>query len=246
MSESAGAEASALSTDNLSMAERMVGIVRRPRSTFAAIAVSPRWAAPLALLFVVYFAVSAGLFATKVGRQALVDQWENTAIAFGQRVDDARYAELVGWSEQATAYAAVMSFVTGPAAAVLLAGLLFGWFTGLRGGIASYRQVLAVVASASVILMLRYLLAAPLNYARETMASPMTLATVFTIVDQGSLAARFFSLLDVFVLWWLVVLATGVAVLYRQRTRSLAALFIGVYAAFALVMAGVIAALGGV
>jgi hypothetical protein len=228
------------------MAERMVGVLRRPRSTFAAIAVSPRWAAPLVLLFGVYFAVSAGLFATEVGRQALVDQWENMALAFGQPVDDARYAELVRWSEQSTAYAAVMSFVTGPAAALVLAGLLFGWFTGVRGGIASYRQVLAVVASASVILMLRHIVTAPLNYVRETMASPTTLAAVFTVVDQASLAARFFSLLDVFVLWWLFVLATGVAVLYRRRTRSVAMAFIGVYAAFALAMAGVIAALGGV
>jgi hypothetical protein len=106
--------------------------------------------------------------------------------------------------------------------------------------------VLAVVASASVILMLRHIVTAPLNYVRETMASPTTLAAVFTVVDQASLAARFFSLLDVFVLWWLFVLATGVAVLYRRRTRSVAVAFIGVYAAFALAMAGVIAALGGV
>ena len=246
MSESAGAEASALSTDNLSTAERIVGVVRRPRSTFAAIAASPRWAAPLVLLFAVYFAVSAGLFATAVGRQALVDQWENTAIAFGQPVDDVRYAELVRWSERGTAYAAVTSFVTGPAAAVLMAGVLFGWFTGVRGGIASYRQVLAVVASASVILMLRYLVAAPIIYARESMASPTTLATFFTVVNQSSFAARFFSLLDVFVLWWLVVVATGIAVLYRLRVKPVAAVLIGVYAALALAMAGGMAALGGV
>ena len=155
MSESAGAEASALSTDNLSTARRILGVVRRPRSTFAAVAVSPGWVAPLALLFAVYFALSAGLFATEVGRQALVDQWESAAIAFGQPVDDARYAELVRWSDRGTVYAAVTSFVTGPLAAVVLASVLFGWFTGIRGGTASYRQVLAVVAYASVILMLR-------------------------------------------------------------------------------------------
>jgi hypothetical protein len=224
----------------------MLGVVRRPRSTFAAIAVSPRWAALLALLFVVYFGVSAGLFATNVGRQALVDQWENTAIAFGQPVDEARYAELVRFSEHATGYAAATSFLTGPVAALLLASVLFGWFTGVKGGTASYGQVLAVVASASAILMLRSLVAAPLHYARETMASPTTLATIFSIVDQGSMVARVFSLLDVFVLWWLVVLATGMAVLYRLRTRSLAVLFIGVYAAFALITAGVMAAVAGV
>jgi hypothetical protein len=219
------------------MAGRLLGVVRRPRSTFAAIAVSPRWAAPLVLLFAVYFGVSTALLATPEGRQALVDQWENTAIAFGQTVDDARYAELVRWSARGTSYAALTSFLTGPAAMVLMAGLLFGWFTGIRGGIASYGQVLAVVSSASVILMLRYLVVAPIIYARESMASPTTLATFFTIVDQSSPAARLFSFLDVFALWWLVVVAIGVAVVYRQRARSVAALLIGAYAAMALVMA---------
>jgi hypothetical protein len=246
VSGSAGAEASALSTDNLSTAGRILGVVRRPRSIFAAIAVSPRWAAPLVLLFAVYFVVSAGLFATDVGRQALVDQWESTAIAFGQPVDDARYAELVRWSERGTAYAAMMAFVTGPAAAVLLATVLFGWFTGVHGGIASYGQVLGVVAHAAVILMLRHVVTAPINYARETMASPTTLATFFRLVDQGSLATRFFALIDFFVVWWLVVLATGIAVLYRERTRPVLALFVGVYAGIALVLAAVMAALGGV
>jgi hypothetical protein len=224
----------------------MLGVVRWPRSTFAAVIASPHWAALLALLFAVYFLVSAAFLATEVGRQALVDQWENTALAFGQPVDDARYAELMRLSERGAVYAAIMAFTTGPAAAVLLAVLLFGWFSWVRGGTAAVGQVLAVVANASVILMLRHMVAAPLNYARETMASPTTLGALFPTADQASAIARFLAFIDLFVVWWLIVLATGTAVLYRQRVRSVAALFMGVYAAVALAMAGIMAALGGV
>jgi hypothetical protein len=241
----AGAEASAPSSDNLSTAGRVLGVVRRPRSTFAAIVRSPRSAGLLALLFAVYFLVSAALFSTDVGQLALVDQWESTAIAFGQPVDDARYAEFQRLSERGVSYAALTALASGPAAAVILALVLFGWFTGVRGGRASFGQVLAVVAAAAAILMLRHLVTAPLNYALETAASPTTLVGLFTI-DQGSPVARFLSLVDLFVLWWLVVLAVGIAVLYRQPTRNVLVLFAGVYAAIALALTGAMAVLGGV
>jgi len=242
----AGAATSASTSDNLSTAGRIIGILRRPRSTFEAAVSAPRWAGLLLLLFVVYFGVSAGLFSTGVGQQALVDQWENTAIAFGQPVDDARYAEWQSQSEQAMPYAALTAAATGPGAALLLATVLFGWFTLLRGGRASFAQVLTVVACASVILMLRYLVAGPFQYARESLASPTTLGLVFRVMDQGSPAARFVALIDVFVVWWLVVLSIGMSVLYKLRTRNLLLQFLAVYVGIALVLTATMAALGGV
>lgn len=246
MSGPAGAATSASTTDNLSTAGRILGILRRPRSTFEAAVAAPQWAGLLLLLFVVYFGVSAGLLSTEVGQQALVDQWENTAIAFGQPVDDARYAEWQSLSERATPYAALMALATGPGAAVLLAVVLFGWFTLIRGGKASFGQVLTVVACASVVLMLRYLVSAPISYARETLASPTTLGLVFRVMDQGSPAARFIALIDVFVLWWLVVLAIGTGVLYRLRTRNVFVSFLAVYVGIAVLLTVTMAVLGGV
>jgi hypothetical protein len=221
----------------------MVGAVRRPGLTFEAVVRRPRSAGLLIVLFVVYFLASAALFATDVGRQALVDQWENTAIAFGQPLDDARYAELQQLSEQAFPYAAGTALLRGPVAAVVLAFVVFGWFSGVRRGRGSYRQVLAVVATASTILMLRQLIAAPLSYLRETMASATTLSRLMPMVDPASPPARFLSLIDLFVVWWLTVVAIGVAVLYQQRRRDVAMLLLGVYAVVAVVLTGVMAAL---
>ena len=243
-SGSAQAEASASSPDNLSLMARLSGIVGRPRATFEAVAAAPRPAAPLALLFLVPFAMLAMFFATDVGQQALVDQWERTAIAFGQPVDDAQYEELKAWSERGTAYAALTALATGPVAAVALATLLFTIFTGVRGGAASYGQVLGVTAYAGVILVLRHVISGPLNYVRETMASPTALVLFFTMVDEASPVARFFGIIDVFVLWWLVVLAIGSSVIYGQPMRRFAAQLLGAYAGIALLLAGAMALLG--
>ncbi len=222
----------------------MAGVVRRPRRTFEAIAAVPRSGLLLVLLFVLPFAAAAAFLSTEVGEQALVDQWERTAIAFGQPVDDARYAEFQDLSQRGTEYAAVTSLASGPLAAIGLAALLYAVFTTALRGKASYRQVLAVVAHAGVILMLRQLVVTPANYARESLASPVTLSRFVAMVDEASPIARFLGVIDLFVVWWVMVLAIGIAVLYRRQARRLAATFVGVYVAAALVLAGVMAVLG--
>ena len=52
---------------------------------------------------------------------ALVDQWERTALAFGQTVDDARYAEMLRLSRYGVPYAAASAVVRGPVAAMATA-----------------------------------------------------------------------------------------------------------------------------
>jgi hypothetical protein len=225
---------------------RIAGVIRRPRTTLEAAIARPRWAGLLIALFAVSIVVSGAFFATPVGRQALVDQWERTAIAFGQPVDDARYAEFQELSRQGPAYATATALATGPLAALALSALLYGVFGARRGARVSFQQVLTMVVHASVILTLRHVVAAPINYGRESSASPVTATLLFSMLDEGSAGARFFGLIDIFVLWWLVVLATGASVLFGGRTRTYAAQFIAVYIGLALVLVGAMAWLGGI
>jgi hypothetical protein len=217
----------------------------RPRSTFAAVITRPRWAGVLAILTVASFGASAGFLSTEVGQQALVDQWERTALAFGQPVDEARYAEMQDLSRRyAVSYAAATALTRGPAAALALSTILYGVFAA-RGARAAFQQVLAVVVHANVILALRDLVAAPVNYIRESIASPLTLVRFFGMLDEASPVARFAALVDVFMLWWVVILAIGVAALYRERIRTVAATLIGAYVGIAILLAGTMAVLGG-
>jgi hypothetical protein len=224
---------------------RLAGVLRSPRATFAALARAPRWADALAVTFVVSVACGAVLLETETGRLALVDQWERTAIAFGQPVDDARYASFMEASENGALYAVAAALASGPLLVFGVTTLLYLLFTRARGGTATYRQVLAVVAHAGIILALRQLVAAPLDYARETLASPMTLGLFFRTLDEGSPLARFFGVIDFFVLWWVFALGIGISVLYGRRPRPLMLGFAGTYVALAVVLALAMALTGG-
>ena len=204
----------------------------------------PRAAGLLIILTVASCTATGGLLATDVGQVALVDQWERTALAFGRPVDDARYAEMQNLSRYGVPYAAAMAAARIPVAATAIASLLYGVFAA-RGRRATFSQVLAVTAHAGVILALRDVVAAPLNYMRESLASPVTLNQLLGMFDEASPLARFFSLIDLFMLWWIVVLAVGVAVLYRTGIPRVAASLIGVYVGIAVLLAGMMALLGG-
>jgi hypothetical protein len=223
----------------------VIGIIHSPRATLTAVAADPRWGLIMALTFAASVASSALLLATDVGQLALVDQWERTAIAFGQPVDDAQYAAMLEASERSgMAYAVASSFLSGPVLAVALAALLYLIYRRSAGGV-TYRQILAVVVYAGIILAARQLVAAPVNYARETLASPTTATLFFTMLDEASPLARFFGVIDLFVLWWIGVLAIGMSVLTRRPARALAITFVGAYITLALALAIVMAVTGG-
>lgn len=224
----------------------MAGVIRAPRKTFAAVAAAPRWAGVLLATTLITFACSAVLLQTDVGRLALLDQWERTAIAFGGTVDDARYAQLMDLSRQGITYAAISAVTSGPVLTFALAAVLLIVTRTLLRKAATFQQVLAIVAHAGVILALRQIVATPLNYVSETLASPTTLVRFAGALDESSPIARFLGVVDLFVIWWIVVLAIGMASIAGVRARPLALAFTGAYVVLALLMAIVMALSGGI
>ena len=105
-----------------SLAARMYGVIRHPRVTFTAILQAPSWAPVLVVTTTITFLCGMGFLRTEVGRQALVDQWERTAIAFGQPVDDASYArmeETAANGSFSVLYPAATALANGPALAMV-------------------------------------------------------------------------------------------------------------------------------
>jgi hypothetical protein len=186
-----------------------------------------------------------GLMRTEVGRQAFVDQAVRTIEAYGSQVSDAQYAQIERMSELGVQFTAVSALFGGLATVVVVAGVVLGVFNVGFDGRASYRQAFAVVAHSGVILTVRALFATPLNYARESFSSPTTLGVFFPMLDEASAAARFLGFIDLFMIWWVIVLAIGVSVLYQRPTRPIALGFLSVYLVIALAWAGGMALLGG-
>jgi hypothetical protein len=209
------------------------------------VAASPRWVGLVTVLAAVTAASQALLYQTEVGQVALVDQWERTALAFGQDVDDARYAELQALSRSGPLYGVATALASGPVLTAALALVIFLTFRPHRDRTVSFSQVLAVTAHAGVILAFRQLVSVPVSFAREATGGATSLGLWFPALDAASFAGRFVGALDVFVIWWVVLLATGVGILYGRQRRTLAAAFLGVYAGLALLLAVTMTALGG-
>jgi hypothetical protein len=244
-----------------SLAAQMGGMVRRPRATFAAILPSRPWAAVLLATTTITFLCSAGFLRTDVGRQALVDQWERTATAFGQTVDDESYARMEVRAADGgigLLYAAGTALAYGPLLAMAVAGALF--LVMRRGGTDSpvrrssesevgpgprFIELLTIASYSTVIFALRQVIATPIYYVQESIASPTTLVRLFGSLDEASPVARFLGVIDLFVVWWIVVLAIGVSVLSRRPTRRLALAFTGAYVVLALLAALAMAVSGG-
>ena len=228
-----------------SLSTRMLGVIHAPRATFESLAARPRWGDVLILTFLVTALSSAFLFETETGRLALLDQWERTALAFGQTVGDSEYAALARASDDGAVYAMASAFASGPVVALTLAAILFVLFRRFTGDGVRFQQVFAVVVHAGVILTLRQVIAAPLVYARETLASPATLNLLFATLDETSPLARFFGIVDLFVIWWIVVLAIGMSVLWRKPAHRLALSFMGAYVVLAGILTLAMALTGG-
>jgi hypothetical protein len=226
----------------------VTGVLRRPRARLSQVAAAPRWLALLAGLTVVAAVSNAAVMSTAVGQQALVDQWERTALAFGQVVDDGRYAELQEASRYGALYGIASAVANVPlvivAAALAIRGI-FGRPAGPKPIAGGFGTVMAVTTHTGVILALRVIASAPLAYVNETTASATSLGTWFPAFDEAAPLARLLGLIDLFAIWWVVVLAIGVSVLYRRPATTLALGFIGGYAALAAALAIIMAALGG-
>jgi hypothetical protein len=223
----------------------ILGVLYAPRTAFHVVASTARWKGVLSFTFVMTAIASAMVLETEVGRYALLDWWEQTALTFGQQIDDRQYAALAMASEQGWLHAVASALVTGPVLTVGLSACLGVAFRNSTTPPVRYQQVLTVVAHAGVILAVRQMVTATSIYLRDTLASPLTLGALFSGLDEISPAAQILGALDLFVLWWIIVLAVGTSVLYQRPAPRLAVAFLGTYVAIAAIIAAAAALTGG-
>ena len=62
----------------------------------------------------------------------------------------------------------------------------------------------------------------PLNYMRESMSSATNLSVFLPMLDESSFVAKLLGTIDLFLVWWVFILAIGLSVLYRRKTSSIA------------------------
>lgn len=227
-------------------AKRLIGMVRAPWATLQAAIATPRWLDLAVLIVVVAGILNAGFLMTRVGRLAALDQQVRQLESFGVDVTDARYEELKQLVPYRPAISAAVVVVGWPLAWLGIAALIhmLGRRTSHHG--VTYAQVLAVVVHASAILAVRALIEAPVNYARESLGGATSLRAVLPAFSESTFPARLLGAIDIFIVWWVVLLAMGLALLYRGRTVTIARWLFGAYAAAAVALAVAQALRGGI
>lgn len=228
----------------LSLAQRVLGVIVSPGDTFRSVAAHPTWLGVLVLQLAVTSAAFAGFFSTDVGKAAYVDQSVSSIESFGQTVSDQMYEGIRRQSEYARVIQPVTMLIFGPVVLAITAAILFGAFT-VMGGESTFRHVFSVVCHAGIVTMLQPLLTLPLNYQRQSMSSATNLAVFLPMLEEGSFLASLLGVMDLFYIWYAVVLAIGLGAVYRRRTAPLAMGLLAVLVLIGVAVATVKIAVGG-
>jgi hypothetical protein len=224
---------------------RMVGVLFAPRATYADVAAHPRALGALLVVLAVAGGSTFAFLSTEVGKTAMLDQQIRSLESFGIKINDAALQRMQDGAARAPYVGALGQVVVLTLAGLVIAGIAVAIFNAALGGNALFKQVFAVVVHSGVILAIGALFVLPLDYARETLSSPTTLAVFAPFLDDGSFAARLLGSIDLIRVWWFVSLAIGLGVLYRRRTGPIVVTMLSVYAAIALVIAAIQSAVSG-
>ena len=212
-------------------------MVRSPRATLTHVVAHPR-SLDLGVLIVIVCAVcSAGFLMTRVGQLAALDQQVRQLESFGAVITDERYEGL----------RALVPYRPAMSAGFILIGWPVLWLAGARAiqwlgrragrGEASFTQVLAIVVHASAIFAVRAVVAAPINYARESLGGATSLSMIMPAFGESTFPARLLGAVDLFVAWWVVLMAMGLGILYQTRALPIARWLFGAYAGSAAALA---------
>jgi hypothetical protein len=230
---------------DLGLLSRLVGVITSPADTFRSVVAHPRPLGMLALVTVLSAGFAALPMTSEAGREAALAAQVEGMESFGLTVSDAQFERMRQGMAVApyTTFASIL--VISPIVTLVFAGILYVVFSAIMGGEASFRQLFAVTAHASVITALQQAFTGPLNYARGEVSSATNLAVLLPMIDERSFPGRVLAMTDVFLIWYVLVLAIGLGVLYRRRTQPIALGLYGVYAVIVLAVAAVMSRLGG-
>ncbi len=223
---------------------RVTGVLRHPRATMAEVVRHPAFITTWVVVLLVAAVCGGLLLSTPIGQQALVDERVRVTEALGGRVDDAAYDRLRSDPPVSIYLTSGGRLLLTPPVTLLVAAGLVGLarFDGAR---VTFVTALAIAVHATVVLALQQVVAAPLHYVNESLTSPTNVAGMLRVFDEGSVPARLFGTIDVFGLWWMWLLAVGLAAATGRPARRYIWRLLAVYLGMAAIVAAVFLALGG-
>jgi hypothetical protein len=223
----------------MNLFSRFIGIITAPRATYERVVAHPKWLG-MYLLTATIIAFGAALpMTTDAGKQAALDQQVSSMESFGMQVSDEAYEGMRRGTSILPYQTAGTIVIFSIMMALLMAAILWAVFNAAMGGDATYKKILTVLIHAGVISALGQLFTGPINYFRGSVSSATSLGALLPMLDEQSFMGRLAGMLDIFIVWWLIVLAIGLAVLYRRRTQPIFITLFGIYAVIIVAIAAI-------
>jgi hypothetical protein len=234
----------------MSFAARFVGILTSPRATFADVAARPRWFGMIAAMVIVGIVAGTALMATDAGRLAALDATRTQMKSFGITLPPEAEAKMERDMMEMPLWRMALSssfgqILVGGLLPLALAGILFLVFNVMMGGDATFKQMFATVVHAHPITIIGMLFTTPMMYFRGTMTGATNLAVFLPMLDESSFLAKLLGSIDLIRVWWILILAIGLGVLYKRKTGPIATTLFVVYGIIAVIIAAVMAGRAG-
>lgn len=221
---------------------RAIGIITSPGAMYAHVVRSPKVAGMMFLVAVLQgLAIGVPQF-TDRGKAAALEMQVQMIENFGGTVTDEMYQQMEQRSRNSNlgAYTTIAGQFAGvPFGALVITVILWGVFNTIMGGTATFKQVMSVLVHSQIISALGTVFSAPIMYARGVMTagSVANLGAALPMLDESSFAAKALGSVDLFVIWWIIVLSIGLATLFKRKTAGIATGLFVVYGIIALAIA---------
>ena len=224
---------------------RFFGMITSPKETYESVVAHPKWFGMFALTTIIIAFCIAAPMTTEAGQQAALDNQISQMRGFGMEVNDAQYARMQSQIKYAPYTTAAGIIIGSPIIAVILVGILFAVFNAALAGEGTFKQLFSVWVHSGVISTLAQIFTMPINLIRGAVGSSTNLGVMLPMIEEGSFLGKLLGMIDLFIIWWVIVLAIGLGVLYRRRTQPIAIALFGVYAVIAIGAAAIMSRLGG-
>lgn len=217
---------------------RFIGIITAPKDTFRHVVAHPKWLGMLVLTTLIVSFFAALPMTTEAGQQAALDQQVESMKSWGVEVTDQMYAQMEkGKARMPYTTGGIILFAT-PIMSVIIAGILFAIFNAGLGGEAPFKAVYSVLVHAGAVSALGGVFTGLVNFfSGKAGTSAANLGAALPMLPEGSFAANLLGTIDVFMVWYVIVLAIGLGVLYKRRTQPIAFSLFAFYAVVALAIA---------
>ena len=223
---------------------RVTGVLMHPRAVMAEVVQHPAFITTWVVLLLVVAICGGLLLSTPVGQQALVDERVRVTEAMGGRVDDAAYDRLRDDPPMSIYLTSGGRLLLTPPVTIAVALGVMG-LARLDGARMRFVTALAIAVHATVVLAVQQIVATPLHYTYESLTSPTNVAGLLRLFEEGSWPQRLLGTIDVFGLWWMGLLAVGVAAATGRPARRYIWKLLAVYVGVAAIVAAVFTVLGG-